>query len=99
MKALGLDLSTHRAQRLTPELVEQADLIVPMTHSHFREIVRDYPESREKILMLGSFLVDDGEPPADIHDPAGCLQEVYDDTRDLLARAVERLVAFMTRME
>lgn len=52
---LGADLRGHRARHLTPELVEQADLILTMTREHKQEILRRMPQARGKVYTLKEF--------------------------------------------
>jgi len=35
---LGINLRTHRSQKLTSSLLEWSDLVIAMTHSHFSNI-------------------------------------------------------------
>ena len=95
VQALGLDLSAHRSQRLTSHLVDRADLIVPMTRNHFWDITQLFPDSCGKVLMLGSFLVGEREEPVNVDDPYGSDQAAYNATRDIIAKAVERLAKYL----
>jgi protein-tyrosine-phosphatase len=52
----GVDLGAHRAQRLTPALLDEADVVVAMTGDHLRAIASD----------KARLLVD-----ADVDDPIG----------------------------
>src|SRR5438045_6083866 len=46
-KELGIDISGQRSRMLTPELVQQADYILGMTHSHIDTVMMLYPRSEE----------------------------------------------------
>ncbi len=52
---LGLPLSQHRAQLLTPDLVSQADVIFVMDFQNKAEVLALYPEARLKVLMLSCY--------------------------------------------
>ena len=86
---LGLDLSGHRSQPLTRELVERADIVVGMTPAHVAAAQSLGDES--KVVLLGEFLSGDeaGEP---IVDPVGGSHEVYQEVRGRISRAVERML-------
>jgi len=73
-----LDLSPHRSQGLTDELISQADLIFAMTPDHHREIVKLVPDASTRTYLLKSFPEDnpDGEP---ISDPIGMDLEYYNE--------------------
>jgi len=52
---LGLPLSQHRAQLLTPDLVSEADVILVMDFQNKAEVLALYPEARQKVLMLSAY--------------------------------------------
>lgn len=52
---LGADLTGHRARRLTPEMVEQADLILTMTREHNQAVLRQVPQAEGKVYTLKEF--------------------------------------------
>ncbi|UCF19342.1 MAG: low molecular weight protein arginine phosphatase [Gemmatimonadota bacterium] len=86
---IGLDLSTHRSQPLTPRLVETADIILAMTPGHV-EAVEAMGEPA-KVSLVSDFL-DGSEAGADIDDPIGGSAEEYAETRDRIARAIQGLL-------
>jgi len=53
---LGADLTAHRSQQVTPELLEQADFVVCMAAGHARLIAPLVPQ--EKIRVLGGGIAD-----------------------------------------
>lgn len=62
--AQGLDIAGHRAQQLTPELLQAADLVLTLDGSHSDWITRRYPQYRGKVHKLGKWQQD-----ADVPDP------------------------------
>ena len=72
------DLSPHRSQGLTPELVAGADLIFAMTEDHYREIVRQDRRAEDKTYLLKNFpdKSAEGEPVA---DPIGMDLDYYNE--------------------
>lgn len=89
MSELGLDLSGHRSQPLTRELVERADIVVGMTPAHVAAAGALGDES--KVVLLSEFLTGEeaGEP---IVDPVGGSREVYQNVRERISRAIERML-------
>lgn len=87
--AVGLDLSGHRSQPLTPRLVEESDIILAMTPNHLARI--EELGGAEKALLLGDFLAGEsrGQP---IADPVGGPPEEYAQVRDRISKAVESLL-------
>jgi protein-tyrosine-phosphatase len=63
---LGLDLSSHRARPLTPELLDGAEIVVGMTAAHVGELEKR--GAHGKARMLGA---------ADVPDPIDRGREAY----------------------
>ena len=55
VKELGIDISGLRSQMLTADLVDQADYIFGMTHSHIDTVKVLYPQAEEKTFLLREF--------------------------------------------
>lgn len=49
---LGLDISGHRSQIITPELVRTADLIIVMERGHQEALQIEFPDSAYKVRLL-----------------------------------------------
>jgi protein-tyrosine-phosphatase len=89
----GMDLSEHRAQNLTRELVQSTDLILAMGPHHL-----------ERIEALGgegkAFLLSDyatyGKVKRAISDPIGAELDVYRATADELEEEIRRVVDRIT---
>ena len=86
---IGLDLSGHRSQPLTTELVEQADIILAMTPGHLEAV--EALDGGAQVSLLGEFISGPGagEP---IEDPVGGPPEEYEEVRDRIVRAVDGLL-------
>lgn len=79
--AMGADLSRHRSRLLTPELVNQADVIFTMGQSHRQAVTALTPAAATKVHTL--------DPEKDIEDPIGGDASLYRE----LAGELERLIA------
>jgi hypothetical protein len=92
-----MDISNHRSRTLTVELVQQADYIFGMTHSHVDTIVLLYPQAAEKTFLLREF--DETVEPfeKDISDPIGGSYEVYENCRDQIEQGIASMLKFMDR--
>ncbi len=84
--SMGLDLSTHESQSLTPQLIRYADQIFTMTRSHRQGILAQWPEAASRTQLLA---VDQ----SDIADPIGGPPEVYKKCAEQLRRELEIRVA------
>ena len=63
LKERGLDISGHRARQLTPELLNEADLVLVMEVGHKRAIELEDATARGKVFRLGEWR------DKDIRDP------------------------------
>jgi len=88
----GIDLSGHRARMLTPELIEQADLILTMSRGHLGRVRELGGGGRAH--LLAEFAA--AGPAEDIWDPFGGDLEDYRTTfrvlEPMIARVAERLL-------
>ncbi|MBM3892162.1 MAG: low molecular weight protein arginine phosphatase, partial [Verrucomicrobia bacterium] len=77
MRQLGVDISGHRSQRLTPELADEADFIFGLAQSHVDSVIMNCPEAADRVYLLREF--DESAPPSqrDILDPIGQPLENY----------------------
>jgi protein-tyrosine-phosphatase len=89
----GLDLSGHRAQLLSRELVDVADLILTMARHHRARV--DELGGEGRVFVLGEYAGREGDE-AEVSDPFGGDLDVYRDTcaelEGLVAAVVERLM-------
>ncbi len=69
-RELGADLSGHRSQQLTGELLGHADHVLVMTRAHLQTLMPFCPEGTPQPRLLAG----DGQ---DIPDPMGAEPEVY----------------------
>jgi len=76
----GADIADHRAQKLTAGLIAAADLVFCMTDSHVQAARRLLPSAAGKVRRL--------DETADIADPIGGGNEVYDRTARHIAKAL-----------
>ncbi len=88
----GLDLSGHRAQLLTRELVRAADLILTMS-SHHRARVAELG-GEDKVHLLGEYAGRE-EGKGEINDPFGAdlasYRATYDELQEIIAGVVGRV--------
>ncbi|VGO17395.1 Protein-arginine-phosphatase [Pontiella desulfatans] len=93
LRELNVDLSGHRSQPLTPELVEKANLIVTMTEGHRWHVLDCFPEVENRVFLINAFGT--SKVPADVSDPFGGSLNTYIRTRDEIDRALSDLILFI----
>lgn len=72
MARRGIDLSLHQSRRLTPEMIEAADVVLTMTRSHVTTIMRGMPSSSGKVTRLSE--------ETEVPDPFGGDEDDYERT-------------------
>jgi protein-tyrosine-phosphatase len=73
------DLSNHRSQPLTPDVIGRADLIFGMTPDHVDEVLRLSPEARDRTYLFKNF--PDQSPDGEgVDDPIGQSLDRYNET-------------------
>jgi len=88
MHEVGLDLTKHRSQPVTPELMEWSDYVLVMEFKHATKLRERYPESTDdQIMMMGSFA-----GYMEIKDPLGWWKGPFKTCREELSRCVEAFV-------
>ncbi len=74
----GIDVSGHRAQRVTRDLINQSDLILVMDTVHEDNILQMAPEAKNRLFLLKEF-AKINDTNLNIADPAGGSIEFYQD--------------------
>lgn len=93
MKKVGLDISGHRSQAVTDELVKSALLVLGMTESHRMALEAAIEPTPRHIYLFREFM----PPPAgrEIGDPFGGPLKLYESARDEMVEAIPSLVEFI----
>jgi L-threonylcarbamoyladenylate synthase len=82
VKPLGADLSRHRSQPLSVELIHQADVIFTMGRNHAHAVAALVPSAIEKTYTL--------DPSGDIDDPIGGDIALYQELAAHLQGLIEK---------
>ena len=99
VRELGIDISSQRSRMLTPEMVQQADYIFGMTHSHVDTVMLLYPQAAEKTFLLREFDETLDLFEKDISDPIGGSYETYLNCRDQIEQGIASLLHFIEQGE
>jgi RpiB/LacA/LacB family sugar-phosphate isomerase len=99
MRQLGRDISGHRSQMLTAQLVREADYIFALTQSHAEGILYYHPEAAEKLFLLREFDDSVESFDKDIADPIGGPLPGYVETRNQIEAGVRTAIAFIEQHE
>jgi len=86
----GMDVSRHRSQRVTAEMIKKSDLILVMEKLQEERILEIVPEAKNRLFLLKEFAKIEGDY-LDILDPVGHTLEFYERTFGVIKEAVERV--------
>lgn len=90
---MGADITAHRAQQLSPEMMAAADLILVMERYHEEWIAGRAPEARARVRFIAGYPQGGGE----IADPVGRSLEFYRETALLMKAGLMRVAAEVKR--
>jgi len=85
MAERGLDLSGHRSRRVTGSVLQDADLILGMTHHHVEALRLAFPQAAGRVHLLAEMA---GES-YDVTDPYGLAPVEYRAAATGLVRLIE----------
>jgi protein-tyrosine-phosphatase len=86
----GIDVSAHRTQKVTAELLDQSDIILVMEDVHEDKVLALAPQVKRRLFLLKEFAkINDSN--LNIADPAGGSLEFYQDIFLTIKDAVERI--------
>lgn len=87
----GMDVSAHRSQKLTKEMINKSDIILVMEGLQEERILQVVPEAKNKVFLLKEFAkINDNN--LDIPDPIGRPAQVYEQTYAVIKAAIERII-------
>src|SRR5277367_1654112 len=95
LRELGIDIAQLRSRMLTSELVDEADYIFGMTHSHVDQVNLLFPQAAEKTFLLREFDETLDEFEKDISDPIGGSYETYAYCRDQIEQGIFSMLSFI----
>ncbi len=93
LKKVGIDISQHRSQPLTQQMLDEALAIICMTESHRAMIEVQAEPVPQNVFLLREFLAGDTE--REIADPYGGPLRIYEVARDEMVEAIPSLVAHL----
>jgi len=82
--AKGIDIRSHISRALTEQLIEESDFIFAMSPMHYEHITALSPKAAKKCELLAK--------DKSVPDPIGRGQEVYNNCRDLIEKAVKEII-------
>ena len=95
VKKVQLDLSRHKSQPLTQDLIDRAFLILGMTRSHLDILQHYHTNLPARLHLFREFMGADHDP--EIPDPFGQNFAAYAACMDAMAEAIPSLIDYLKR--
>jgi protein-tyrosine-phosphatase len=86
----GIDILNHHSQKVTPEMIKKADIVLVMEKLHEERILELAPQAKNKLFLLKEF-AKISENNLDIADPIGRSYEFYLQTFRVIKEAIEKV--------
>jgi len=86
----NIDVSGHRSQRVTKEMINKSDLVLVMESLHERRILEMAPGAKNRLFLLKEF-AKIGDNTLNIDDPIGRDIDYYENTFTIIKEAVEKV--------
>lgn len=81
----GINLCAHRSRSVTRGMMEEADLVLPMTQNHAEALEAAFPDQAQRVHLLSEM----AGHRYDIADPYGGARTEYAHTAEELERLIE----------
>lgn len=93
---LGAELRNHRSRRVTPQLIQDAAVVIAMTDGHAQQLLTSFPAARDKLFLMRSF---DPDAPfqSSVCDPFSGSLDDYRYCRDLIRKALPGLLRYLAQ--
>jgi len=92
LRRKNIDLSCHKSQRISPEMLKEADYIFTMTVLQKQQVLFLYPEAAGKVFTLKEFAYPDFSRGLNIDDPFGGDADCYAECAAELEKAIIKML-------
>jgi protein-tyrosine-phosphatase len=93
LKKVGIDISGHRSQPVTQEMMDQAKAVLCMTESHRAMLLVQADPAPRHVHLFREFIPGDAE--REIGDPFGGPLSLYEAVRDEMVESIPSLVKYL----
>ncbi|MBU1906412.1 MAG: threonylcarbamoyl-AMP synthase [Candidatus Omnitrophica bacterium] len=90
LRTENIDVSLHRSQRVTPDILNRSDVILVMEKMHEQRILEISPNTKNRLFLLKEF-AKIGTNNLNIEDPIGKSLDFYERIFNTIKEAVERV--------
>jgi tRNA threonylcarbamoyl adenosine modification protein (Sua5/YciO/YrdC/YwlC family) len=86
----GIDLSAHRSQRITIDMLNKSDIILVMEKLHEEQILQMAPQVKQRLFLLKEF-AQIRDNSLNIPDPIGRTRDFYEYTFSIVKESIEKV--------
>ena len=87
-RKIGVDLTTHSSEVISKHFLDQVDMVFVFDDENRSNLIRLYPEFKEKVFRIGSL---DLNVPITIEDPYGKSLDFYEKIYRYIAKCLDNL--------
>lgn len=96
---LGADISHHRSQGISRELLQESDIVFCMAQGHENILADQFPEFNENVFLLRGFDRESGEQfYEDVADPIGRDLPEYQACAQLINSELDRILPRLKKL-
>ena len=90
MKDRGVDVGGHRGRKISPDIIDRADIIFVMQTAHRDYVNALFPDARDRVYLLSDFYPGEKrEFTTGIPDPIGMGGEFYQNVLEVIQKSLE----------
>ncbi|MFA5857680.1 MAG: hypothetical protein WC955_01285 [Elusimicrobiota bacterium] len=96
LKKEGIDAGMHRSTMITPDSIEESDVLLVMEDQHKRVIAKYFPEAKGKVFFLTEYSGVENPKYWEIDDPVGGDFDYYSRCAEQIRGCVTKIVQQLT---
>jgi len=97
MQQKGIDITDHRSQGISEEVVNGADVIFALAENHRHYLESLFPKARDNVFLLKTFDRDHKKVNSvSVSDPIGGSVQIYEECRDTIESEIDRILPRLT---
>ena len=89
MKAMGIDISSHRSMGISLDIIKEAGIVFCMTEQHSLNVLSLCPDAENKTHLLLNYANGVETKPMEVTDPIGASEQIYRDCAHVLYDAID----------
>lgn len=97
LSKVGIELTQHKSQPITKDMLESAFLVLGMTHSHLYGIEKYKKSLPPRVHLFRDFMNPPSDAETEIMDPYGQNLATYRACLDSMAEAIPSLIEFLKK--